>query len=178
MRINEIFLNVIFSKNIDKTDLPCVWCCVCFCLCAFGAILKRFGRLLIFHVDAPLREKGRLVACWVNGHDGSRSKLDKFHKNAPIAPKSPLADLPMIQLSVCYSESSKLYLHRSENARFPTNALLFFLSPDALSSALRHMIDRRFEFQLNGRSTANWRTRHRDKSPSTANGHGILQTQR
>ena len=60
----------------------------------------------------------------------------------------------MIQLSVCYSESSKVYLHRFENARFPTDALLFFLSLDALSSALRHMIDRKFEYQLNGRSTA------------------------
>ena len=54
MRIYSIyFLNVIFSKNINKTDLPCVWCCVCFCLCAFEAILKRFRRLLIFHVDSP-----------------------------------------------------------------------------------------------------------------------------
>ena len=49
------------------------------------------------------REKGRSVAVWVNGHDGSHSKLDKFHKNAPIAPKLPSADLPIIQLSVCYS---------------------------------------------------------------------------
>ena len=39
---------MIFSKNINKTDLPCVWCCVCFCLCAFGAILKRFTRLWFF----------------------------------------------------------------------------------------------------------------------------------
>ena len=169
---------MIFSKNINKTDLPCVWCCVCFCLCAFGAILKRFRRLLIFHVDSPLREKERSVAFWVNGHDGSRSKLDKFHKNAPIAPKLPSADLPMIQLSVCYFESSKIYLHRSENARFPTDALLLFLSSDALSSALRHMIDRRLEFQLNGRSMATWRTRHRDNSPFSGNGHGILHTQR
>ena len=84
----------------------------------------------------------------------------------------------MIQLSACYSESSKVYLHRSENARFPTDALLFFLSPDALSSALGHMIDRRFEFQLNGRSTATWRTRHRDNLPSTRDRHGILQAQR
>ena len=83
----------------------------------------------------------------------------------------------MIQLSACYSESSKVYLHRSENARFPSDALLFFLSPDALSSALGHMIDRRFEFQLNGRSMATWRTRHRDNLPSTGEGHGILQTQ-
>ena len=60
----------------------------------------------------------------------------------------------MIQLSVCYSESSKVYLHRFENARLPTDALLFSLSPDALSSALRHMIERKFEYQLNGRSTA------------------------
>ena len=37
----EYVLNVIFSKT-NKTDLPGVWCCVCFCLCAFGAILKRF----------------------------------------------------------------------------------------------------------------------------------------
>ena len=120
--------------------------------------MKHFRRLLIFHVESPLREKGRLVALCVNGHDGSRSKLDKFHKNAPVAPKLPPADLPMIQLSVCYSESSKVYLHRSDNSRFPANALLFFLSPDALSSALRHMIDTKFEFQLNGRSTATWRT--------------------
>ena len=145
---------MIFSKNINKTDLPCVWCCVCFCFCAFEAILKRFRRLLIFHVDSPRREKGRPAAFWVNGQDGSRSKLDEFHKNAPIPPKLPSADLPMIQLSPCYSESSEVYLHRSENARFPTNALLFFLSPDALSSALGHMIDRRFEFQFNGRPTA------------------------
>ena len=127
---------------------------------------------MIFHVDCPLREKGRPVAVWVNGHDGSHSKLDKFQKNVPIAPKLPSADLPMIQLSVCYSERSKVYLHRSENARFPTDALLFFLSPDALSSALGHMIDRRFEFQLNGRSSATWRTRHRDNLPSTGDGHG------
>ena len=117
----------------------------------FEAILKRFRRLLIFHVDSPLREKGRLAAVWVNGHDGSRSKLDKFHKNAPVTPKLPSAGLLMIQLSACYSKNSKVYLHRSENAQFPTDALLFFLSPDALSSALGHMIDRRFEFQLNGR---------------------------
>ena len=143
-------------KNINKTDLPCVLGCVCFCLCAFGTILKRFRRLLIFHVDSPLREKGRPVAFWVNGRDGSRSRLDKFHKNAPIAPKLSTTDLPMIQLSVCYSKSSKVYLRRSKNARFPTNALLFFLSPDALSSALRPMIDRRFEFQINGRSTVTW----------------------
>ena len=168
---------MIFSNNINKTDLPCVWCCVCFCLCAFEAILKRFRRLLIFQVDSTLREKGRPVAFWVNGHDGSRSKLNKFHKNAPIVPKLPSADLPMIQLSACYSESSKVYLHHSENARFPSDALLFFLSPDALSSALGHTIDRRFEFQLNGRSTATWRTRHRDNLPSTGEGHGILQTQ-
>ena len=45
-----------FSKNIYKTDLPCVWCCVWFCLCAFGVILKRFRRLLIFHVDFLLFE--------------------------------------------------------------------------------------------------------------------------
>ena len=32
--------------------LPCVWCCVCFCLCAFGAILKRFRGVLIFHVHS------------------------------------------------------------------------------------------------------------------------------
>ena len=43
--------NVLFSKNINKTDLPCAWCYVCFCLCAFGAILKCFRRLLIFHVE-------------------------------------------------------------------------------------------------------------------------------
>ena len=77
--------------------------------------MKRFRRLLIFHVHSPLREKGRLVAFWVNGHDGSRSKLDKFHKNAPIAPKLPSVDLPMIQLSVCYSESSKVYYNLVEN---------------------------------------------------------------
>ena len=81
---------------------PCVWCCVCFCLCDFEAFLRRFRRLLIFHVDSPLREKGGPAAVWVNGHDGSLSKLDKFHKNAPIAPKFPSADLPMIQLSACY----------------------------------------------------------------------------
>ena len=174
MRIYEICSKCdIFEKY--KTDLPCVWCCVFFCLYAF---LKRFRRLLIFHVDSPLREKGRPLAFWVNGHDGSRSKRDKFHKNAPIAPKLPSADLPMIQLSACNSESSKAYLHRSENARFPTEALLFFLSPDALSRALGHMIDRRFEFQLKGRSTATWRTRHRDNLPSTRDGHGVLQTQR
>ena len=48
-------------SNINKIDLPRdrVWCCVCFCLCAFGAILKRFGRVLIFDVHFPLREKGR-----------------------------------------------------------------------------------------------------------------------
>ena len=109
-------LNVIFSKNINKTDLPGVWRCVCFCLCVFGAIMKRFRRLLIFHVDSPLREKGRRATFWVNGHDGSHSKLDKFHKNAPIAPKLPSVDLPMIQLSVCYSESSQVYLRCSENA--------------------------------------------------------------
>ena len=34
---------MIFSKNINKTDLPRVWCCVCFCLCSFAAILKRSG---------------------------------------------------------------------------------------------------------------------------------------
>ena len=168
---------MIFLKNINKTDLPCVWCCVCFCVCAFGVILKRFRRLLIFHVDSPLREKGRLVAFWVNGHNGSRSKLDKFHKNAPIAPKLPSMDLPMIQLSVCYSESSKVYLHRAENARFPTDVLLFFLSPNALSSALRRMIDRRFEFQLNGLSTATSCTCLRDNLPATGDRLGILQTQ-
>ena len=144
------------------------------CLCAFEAILKRFRRLLSFHVDSPLREKGRPVAFWVNGFDGSRPKLDKFHKNAPIAPKLPSADLPMIQLSACYSESSKVFLHRSENGRFPTAALLFFLSPDSLSSALGHMIDRRFKFQLNGRSTVTWRTRHGDNLPSTGDGHRYL----
>ena len=110
--------------------------------------------------------------------EGSRSKLDNFHKNAPIVPKLPSTHLPMIQLSVCYSESSKVYLHRSENARFPTDTLLFLLSPDALSSALRHMIDRRFEFQVNGRSTATWCTCHRDNLPSTGDMHGILQNQR
>ena len=156
-------------KNIHKTD---------FCLCAFGAILKRFRRLLIFHVDSPLREKGRSVAFRVNGHNGSRSKLDKFDKNVPIAPKLPSANLAMIKLSVCYFDSSKGYLHRPENARFPTDALLFFHSPDALSSALRHMIYRKCKFQLNCRSTATWRTRHRDSSPSTGDGHGILQIQR
>ena len=140
--------------------------------------MKRFRRLLIFHVHSPPREKGRLVVFSVNGRDGSHSKLDKFHKNAPIAPKLPSKDLPTIQLSVCYSESSKAYLHRSENAQFPTDALLFFLSPDAFSSALRHMIDRKFEFQFNGHSTATWRLCHRDNSPSTGYRHGILQTQR
>ena len=140
--------------------------------------MKCFRRLLIVHVDSPLREMGRLVACWVNGHNGSPSKLDKFPQNAPIAPKLPSADLLMIQLSVCYSESSEVYLYGSENARFPIKALLFFISPNKLSSALRHMIDRRFEFQLNGRSTATWRTRHRDNSPSTRDRPGILQTQR
>ena len=139
--------------------------------------MKRLRRLLIFNVDSPLREKGRLVAFWVNGHDGSRSILDKFHKNAPNTPKLPSADLPLIQLFACYSESAKVYLHRSENARFSTDTLLFFLSPDAWSSALRHMFDRKFEFQPNGRSTATWRTRHRDNSPSTGVGHGILQSQ-
>ena len=118
--------NLIFSKHINKTDLPCVWCCVCFCLCTFGAIFKHFRQPLIFHVDSPLRKKGRPVTFWVNGHDGSRWKLNKIHKNAPITPNLPSADLPMIQLSVCYSESSKVYLHRSENARFATDALLFF----------------------------------------------------
>ena len=38
IRIYETVLNVFFSKNINKTDLPCV----CFSLCAFGAILKRY----------------------------------------------------------------------------------------------------------------------------------------
>ena len=139
---------MIFWKNKNKTDLPCV----CFCLCAFETILQRFKILLIFHVDSPLREQGRLVAFWVNGCVGSHSKLDKFNANIPIAPKLSSTDLPMIQLSVCYCKSSKVYLHRSENARFPTDALL------SVFSTLRNMIDRKFEFQLNGRSTATWRT--------------------
>ena len=117
-------LNVIFSNHINKNDLLCVRCCVCFSLCPFGAILKHFRRVLIFHVHSPLRGKGRSATLWVNGRDGSLSKLDKFHKNAPISPKLPSTDLPMMQLSVCYSESSKVYLHRSENVRFPTDALL------------------------------------------------------
>ena len=50
---SDIFKKYIY---INKTDLPCVWCCVCFGLCAFGAILKRFRRLLIFHVHSLLVE--------------------------------------------------------------------------------------------------------------------------
>ena len=88
----------------------------------------------------------------------SCSKLEKFYKNAPISPKLPSTDLPMIQFSVCYSESSRACLQRSEKARFPTDALLFFFSSDPFSRALRHMIDRKLEFQLNGRSTATQRT--------------------
>ena len=53
MRIYEISSKCdIFEKyKYSKTDLPCAWCCVCFCLCAFRAIFKRFRRLLIFHVQ-------------------------------------------------------------------------------------------------------------------------------
>ena len=56
---SEIVLNVNILKNVylNKTVLPCVWCCVYFCFCAFGAILKRFRRVLIFHVHSPLGEK-------------------------------------------------------------------------------------------------------------------------
>ena len=33
---------MIFFKHINKTGLACVWYCVCFRLCVFGTILKRF----------------------------------------------------------------------------------------------------------------------------------------
>ena len=60
-----------------------------------------------------------------------------------------------MQLSVRYSESCKVYLHRSANAQFPTDDLLFLVSLDVASfSSPGHITDRRFEFQLNGCSTA------------------------
>ena len=53
MRIYEVCSKCDISKNINKTDLPRVWCCVCLCLCAFGDILKRSeDDFLIFHVDS------------------------------------------------------------------------------------------------------------------------------
>ena len=36
-------------SKCDIFNLSCVWFCACFCLC-----LKRFRRLLIFHVHSPL----------------------------------------------------------------------------------------------------------------------------
>ena len=36
-------------SKCDIFNLLCVWFCACFCLC-----LKRFRRLLIFHVHSPL----------------------------------------------------------------------------------------------------------------------------
>ena len=44
IRIYEICskINVIFSTNINETGSPYVSSCVFFCLCGFGAILKRF----------------------------------------------------------------------------------------------------------------------------------------
>ena len=50
----------VISKNINKTDYPCVWCCVCFCLWAFGTSIKRFRWLFIFHVESTWKIKCRL----------------------------------------------------------------------------------------------------------------------